>query len=985
MKRPRRLEAPKSARMPLRLTVARTLTSLARARALSALLLLCACMAGQPASATVEHLSFGQFGQVSIYRTGPNPKAVVVFLSGEQGWGGAEETMAQGLAGLDALVIGVDFNVYHRKLSHSDDACLYPAGSLENLSKLVQKKLGLPRYMPPIVVGYGASAPLAYASLAQAPAGTFLGAISLGFCPELALSRLLCEGSGLANKLAPGGAVKLLPAARLEQPWIAVVPEGAAPCAAAARAFAGQVPGAALVALPPPRHGASEALRWMARLKQSYLRLYNAADLQRPPESATLRQLPDLPLLELPANGAVGDALAVMVSGDGGWTGVDRQIAGVLAERGMPVVGVNTLQYFWTPRTPEKAAADLARILRTYLPAWHRQEAVLIGYSLGAEVLPFMAGRLPADLLAKVRMVTLMGPGRTTSFEFRESEMRGHGGGQNLPVLPELKKLKDKTVLCMYGEREKDDSLCTQSGADVKAVNVTGGHYLGDDFKAVAEQVLQQSKDLAMASAASAGTVVPGDITSEPFAYGRFGRTIIFRQSPHPKQVVLFLSDAEGFKDADTLITNSLVQLDTLVVTIDLQRYLARVQARQEGCVYLAGNLELLSRAVEKRLALPAYLHPVLMGRGEGAALAYAALAQAPPNTFRGALSLGFRPDVSLAQPLCGEHRLETKPLAGGRIQLLPASGLEQPWTALNGNRDKASPAAAAQEFARHVPGGKAVVLPEVDHAFTTRTAWESPLREAFVRTVSAVPPPVAGETVGSTVLTDLPVVEMPARGGAQGDSLAIIYSGDGGWAGVDRELGKVLSRERGMPVVGVDCLQYFWSGRTPERAAADLARMLRHYLAASGRKQALLIGYSLGADVLPFMVSRLPADLREKVALVALIGPSHSAPMEIRVTEDKATELPVLPEVKKLRGWPLLCVAGQGEQDSLCPDLDAQLARRVELPGAHAFDGNYPALADHILEAAHHPPAAAAAGQPAPATPPAAAPPKPPPPHPLP
>jgi type IV secretory pathway VirJ component len=940
-------------------------------------LLLSACTGEPPASATVEHLSFGQFGDVAIYRNakGSPPKTVAIFLSGEHGWGAAEDALARGVAGLDAMVIGVDFEVYHRKLARITDSCLYPAGGLENLSKLVQKKLALPRYLPPVVVGYGASGPLAYASLAQAPAGTFLGAVSLGFCPDVALGRTLCEGSGLANQLAPGGGVKLLPAGKLEQPWMAVVPAGAAPCAAAARAFAGQVRGATVVALPPPRHGASEAQRWMARLEQSYLRIANAAELERPPESAASRQVADLPLLELPPSGAVGDALAVMVSGDGGWTGVDRAIAGVLAERGMPVVGLNTLQYFWTPRTPEVAAADLARILRTYLPAWNRREVVLIGYSLGAEVLPFMAARLPADLLAKLRMVTLMGPGRSTSFEFRVSEMRGHGGGQDLPVLPEVAKLKDKTVLCLYGDGEKDESLCTQPGAAVKAVQLTGGHYLGDDYKAVAEQVLHESQTLAAsaAAAAAAAGAAPqlGNVTNEPFNYGRFGRTNLYRQSPKPKQVVLFLSDADGFKDVDSEVTNSLVAFDSLVVAIDTRRYLARTEARKDGCIYLAGNLELLSRTVEKRLGLPAYVHPVLLGRGAGAALAYAALAQAPPNTFRGALSLGFCPQVALPQPLCGEHRLETKALPGGSYQLLPAAGIEQPWTALSGDHDKTCPAGPAQDFARQVPGAAAVPLPGVDHELAApgpppgpgaAAPWQAPLRQAFVKTIGAVPSPAAGESFGSTVLADLPVVEMPARGtpaaGAR-DSLAVILSGDGGWAGVDRELGKVLAHQRGVPVVGFDCLQYLWSGRTPERAAADLARLLRHYLAASGRKQALLIGYSLGADLLPFMVSRLPADLRAHVALVALIGPSHAAPMEIRVTEDKSTELPVLPEARKLRGWPLLCVAGQGERDSLCADLDAQLARRVELPGSHAFDADYPALVDRILEAAGQPAAA--------------------------
>jgi protein-S-isoprenylcysteine O-methyltransferase Ste14 len=124
-----------------------------------------------------------------------------------------------------------------------------------------------------------------------------------------------------------------------------------------------------------------------------------------------------------------------------------------------------------------------------------------------------------------------------------------------------------------------------------------------------------------------------------------------------------------------------------------------------------------------------------------------------------------------------------------------------------------------------------------------------------------------------------------------------------------------------------------------------------------------LLAGYSLGADVLPFMASRLPADLLDRVEVIALLGPSRTTPLEIRVKENKAAELPVRPEVQKLRGRRVLCVAAAGEEDSLCSDLGPDLAERLELQGTHAFDGDYEQLADRILGAAQHRSATGPAG----------------------
>ena len=60
-------------------------------------------------------------------------------------------------------------------------------------------------------------------------------------------------------------------------------------------------------------------------------------------------------------------------------------------------------------------------------------------------------------------------------------------------------------------------------------------------------------------------------------------------------------------------------------------------------------------------------------------------------------------------------------------------------------------------------------------------------------------------------------MIEVPAAPGATAtDSFAIVMSGDGGWAGLDKDVAQALSAH-GIPVVGLDSLRYFWSPRTPE------------------------------------------------------------------------------------------------------------------------------------------------------------------------
>ena len=156
------------------------------------------------------------------------------------------------------------------------------------------------------------------------------------------------------------------------------------------------------------------------------------------------------------------------------------------------------------------------------------------------------------------------------------------------------------------------------------------------------------------------------------------------------------------------------------------------------------------------------------------------------------------------------------------------------------------------------------------------------------------------------------------------------------------------------MAVVGLDSLQYFWKKRTPDESAAALARVLRHYLGAWHKEKLILIGYSRGADVLPFMASRLPDDLRARVVLVALLGPALSVEFEFHVADwlgggGSGGALPIPPEVAKLRGLPLICVYGRDESESLCRGLDPALGAPIELPGDHHFGGDYAGIARRI------------------------------------
>src|SRR5881628_1208854 len=117
-----------------------------------------------------------------------------------------------------------------------------------------------------------------------------------------------------------------------------------------------------------------------------------------PPSTPPLPKVDNLPLIKVPAKAPGRDELAVLLTGDGGWAQTDKGLSEALTKGGIPVVGWNSLRYFLKRRDPDRSAKDLERILRHYLPLWHKERVILIGYSFGADVMPFLASRLPPDL-----------------------------------------------------------------------------------------------------------------------------------------------------------------------------------------------------------------------------------------------------------------------------------------------------------------------------------------------------------------------------------------------------------------------------------------------------------------------------------------------------------------------------------------------------------------------------------------------------------
>lgn len=425
----------------------------------------------------------------------------------------------------------------------------------------------------------------------------------------------------------------------------------------------------------------------------------------------------------------------------------------------------------------------------------------------------------------------------------------------------------------------------------------------------------------------------------EPVSHGRFEQVPVLMPKGEPQRVVIWLAGA-GNAATRQAQAESLRADGAMVAVVDTAHLYAVLRKAGGTCTFSVGDVENFSRYVQAFYHIPTYRLPLLVGDGEGAALAYAIAAQAKPHVLAGVLTDGLCPATVSNQAICQPG------VRPGTNTLLPVP-LQIPWV-LAASQDKRCPAAAEEGFLKQVP-----------QARTFRRSAQGdilPGLRAAVRSLGeqkgvALPPPPGG-------LADLPVVELPAKpdGDSDDDTFVIFVSGDGGWAGLDEEVADALAAQ-GIPVVGLDSLRYFWTERTPQGFADDLDRIARIYAQRWDRQRVVLIGFSQGADVLPAAINKLPAATKQNLRMTALLSVGKLADYEFHVSNWLGSDdegLPIAPEVQRLPAGTTVCIYGQDDDDALCPSLPANVARRVALPGDHHFKGDYATLAKTIMDQLH-------------------------------
>ena len=195
-----------------------------------------------------------------------------------------------------------------------------------------------------------------------------------------------------------------------------------------------------------------------------------------------------LPLVEYPVQGA--KRAVILLSGDGGWREIDHGMALALQQHGLAVIGWNSLQYFWSLKTPQQLSRDLAQVIHTYQTRWQINHFAIVGYSFGADVAPFAYNGLAEEQQRMIEFIALLGLEAKADFKITIGGWLGWRNRSTLPVMDAVRLIEARKMECVSGDEEKK-SLCQSLHAlGVHHIIRPGGHHFDHKTAALAEDII---------------------------------------------------------------------------------------------------------------------------------------------------------------------------------------------------------------------------------------------------------------------------------------------------------------------------------------------------------------------------------------------------------------------------------------------------------------------------------------------------------------
>jgi len=439
----------------------------------------------------------------------------------------------------------------------------------------------------------------------------------------------------------------------------------------------------------------------------------------------------------------------------------------------------------------------------------------------------------------------------------------------------------------------------------------------------------------------------PSLFAQQKLSTERFGDMEIVTEKEDPDFTILFFSESFGIDDTARIIAKSIAKNGAQVAIIDTSVYLQNLEKDNDGCSYLGGEMVRLNQSILSSLKVKDYHLPVLGGMGQGASLAYSIFNQ-KPDEFLGLVTFDFCPVLKNAIKFCDSEFVTFESFQATQQKILPPKGeVQQPWHQLStSNATSNCNVPTLAKYTKMFDENKIYQIPP-----DTKASLDSSLKELILSLYTEIRAKLKSRVDN---ILKLPLIELTAKDTSR-KSLIIFLSGDGGWATIDKEIAIHL-QERGFSVIGFDSLKFFWEKRNPEVTARAIEDIFNKYRKDARAENLILIGFSFGAEVLPFSLSKLSDGTKHSIKSIILLNPGLASDFEIKISDwilpdDEKGEFNVKLGIKEIKDYPTFCLYGEDDEDNACMGVGSANVKVIPQPGDHHFDGDYSKLGDLLIE----------------------------------
>lgn len=183
--------------------------------------------------------------------------------------------------------------------------------------------------------------------------------------------------------------------------------------------------------------------------------------------------------------------LVFYISGDGGFNQFSTEVCTAINKAGYAVTALNSRTYFWKKKTPEQAADDISRYLEPELDSGGYPDLIVIGYSFGADVLPFIINRMPSVLKVKLKSAVLLSCSSYTDFEVHLLDFFPVNQKNGSNVLSAINSMNVPKGVIIFGDGESGIDPKSVRLKNFPVITLPGGHHYDDNTNEVASTIMK--------------------------------------------------------------------------------------------------------------------------------------------------------------------------------------------------------------------------------------------------------------------------------------------------------------------------------------------------------------------------------------------------------------------------------------------------------------------------------------------------------------